>query len=149
MYSKQYREEVRNAIIDDTLNQSFIEGSRATIDKRAKMPHKIHFHYAIMEAEAWILGLYGCFAGMDARLTPHYIQSKLGFDLQALDPETTFFHPAKQMEAIYQLVGAKYNKSKGNIEAIMSHLQKDDFELLVYSEKCKSFKQFQDNLPIP
>lgn len=56
MYSKQYREEVRNAIIDDTLNQSFIEGSRATIDKRAKMPHKIHFHYAIMEAEAWILG---------------------------------------------------------------------------------------------
>lgn len=65
------------------------------------------------------------------------------------DPETAFFHPAKQIEDIYLLVNENYNKSKGNINAIMSHLQKNDFKDLANSGKCLSFKKFQSLLPIP
>jgi hypothetical protein len=149
MYSKAYREEVQGSIIVEDVNQLFISASQNEVNQKAKMAHKINFQYAIMEAEAWILGFSLSFQEMNATLTPEYIQTKLGYDLREIDPETTFFHPANQISDIYQLVNENYNKSKGNINAIMGRLQKDDFINLANSGKCQSFKKFQDTLPMP
>jgi glucan biosynthesis protein len=70
----------------------------------------------------------------------------LEFNLEAINPETTFFHPAKIVEQIYDLANENYNKSKGNIEALMASLQKEDFENLRNSDKCSSFKEFSSLL---
>ena len=149
MYSKAYREEVQGSIISDDINQLFITITQEEIAKRAKNANNINFHYAIMEAEAWILGFHFSFQHMDTILTSQYIQTKLGFNLQDIDPETTFFHPARQVDAIYRLIDDTYNKSKGNINAIMSQLQKEDFTDLANSGKCESFKRFQNTLKLP
>jgi hypothetical protein len=146
MYSKQYREVTKHSVIDEEINQEFISGVQKEINKQAKKPENIHFHFAIMEAESWILGFHSSFTELSAKLTSDYIKSNLGFDLKAVDPETTFFHPAKTLQEIYKLIDENYNKSKGNIEAIMSRLCKEDFEKLSKSGKCKSFDKFHRTL---
>lgn len=140
MYSKKYREKVKTAQINHEINQRFIEDTNEEIQYTALQPQNIHFCYAIMEVEAWILGLKNCFTHLDAQLQSGYIAEKLGYNLDQLDPEVTFFHPASNMEEIYKLVGKTYNKSKGDINAIMGNLQKQHFIDLAESSKCSSFK---------
>jgi len=143
MYSKQYRDLLKQSgIIDNSLNQEFIDESKQEFERKAKKPDCIDFCFAIMEGESWILGFHHCFEKLNPLLTTSYINEKLGFDLEQIDPEITFFHPANVMERIYDLVDENYNKSKGNISEIMSALQKDDFELLANSGKCNSFRKF-------
>ena len=145
MYSKDYRDVAQNNIIKEGINIQFVEGTRKTINKSAKQPANIHFHFAIMEVEAWILGMKECFTHLDLSLTSTYISNRLNIDLES-DPETTHFHPAKIMENIYGLVGRTYSKSKSDINAIMSNLQKEDFVKLSQSDKCQSFKELHQAL---
>jgi hypothetical protein len=143
MYSKNYRElTTKQGQIDESLNQEFIQETLSTLQTRAKQPDKIDFCFAIMEGESWILGFHDCFEKINPLLNSSFINEKLGYDLEKLDPEITFFHPANVVKDIYQLAGENYSKSKGNIEAIMASLQKDDFDALMNSSKCSSFKQF-------
>ena len=139
MYSRNYREAVQNATIDEAVNLKFIEGAKSTIKQKAKNAENIHFHFAIMEAEAWILGLKECFMHLHQNLDTVYIAEQLGFNLNEVDPEKAFFHPAATIEKIYALAGTSYNKSKGDINAIMSNIQKADFVQLNESSKCDSF----------
>lgn len=143
MYSKNYREDVSiNGVIDKQLNIDTIEATYKTLQNRAKQPDKIDFCFAIMEGESWILGFHNCFEKINPKLTSSYIKEKLGFDLETIDPETTFFHPASTLRKIYELAEENYNKSKGNIEAIMSALEETDFTNLAKSGKCQSFQKF-------
>lgn len=141
MYSKSYRE-LGNNNIDDLLNQEFINSAQYTIQSRAIKPAQIHFCFAIMETEAWLLGLASCFEQLNGFLSTEYIKEQLGFDLLAIDPELVFFHPAEVIKAIYNLIGEHYHKSKGDIAALMNGLQKEDFKSLLSSAKCNSFKHF-------
>ncbi len=95
-----------------------------------------------MEGKSWILGFHNCFEKINPILTPAYIKEKLGFDLENIDPETTFFHPANIIKEIYDLANENYNKSRGNIEAIMAALENTDFVNLSNSGKCQSFQAF-------
>jgi hypothetical protein len=152
MYSKNYRESVQNSAISEEINLKYIHGAGKTIAETAKQAENIHFHFAIMEAEAWILGLKNCFKHLDPNLDTTAIAEKLGFNLDEIDPEKYFFHPAAIVQKIYDLAGKNYNKSKGDINAIMSHIHKDDFADLSKSGKCRSFGDFsinviQTNLP--
>jgi hypothetical protein len=145
MYSKNYREDIAvSGVIDKQLNIDTIEAVDKTLQSKAKQPSKIDFCFAIMESESWILGFHNCFEKMNPQLTSAYIKEQLGFDLATIDPETTFFHPAKIMEKIYTLAGQNYNKSKGNTEAIMSVLENRDFSNLSNSGKCQSFRAFTE-----
>lgn len=137
MYSREYREAVGNRVIDLTINQKFIDGHRSQIKSE-----NIFFSFAIMEVEAWLLGLRKSLERMDAQLTSEYILDKLGYDLSAIDPEVTFFHPAADLQKIYSLVGKDYDKSKSGINSLVSHIEKSDYEELLHSEKCSSFKEF-------
>lgn len=143
MYSKSYRETVETTgVIDFSLNEEFKQATKEQIVKKAEKPNQIDFTFAIMEVESWVLGFHNCFEKINTLLTVNHIQEHLGFNLEIINPETTFFHPAKTMEEIYALADETYKKSKGNIEAIMSSLQKNDFDSLKNGGKCASFGEF-------
>jgi hypothetical protein len=144
MYSREYREEAQNHKIDPAINQKFIDGARGQIKSA-----NIHFSFAIMEVEALLLGLRKVFAKMDAKLTPAFIAENLKFDLESLDPEDAFFHPANEVAAIFGLIGRNYNKSKGDINAIVSFIAREDYFELLESERCDSFKEFMNFLHLP
>ncbi len=144
MYSKNYRDVSK--VIDPAINLQFITENRRQINELAINPERISFHFAIMETEAWILGLVQQFAQLDHRLTRVFIQSKLGYDLENIDPESSFFHPANELEKIYALVGQTYDKSKGDVNSIMSRVQKEHLAEPYLSSKCGSFTEFTNSL---
>lgn len=144
MYSKQYREE-ENSISAD-LNNKFIEGARATIENLVIKPKQIYFCFAIMEIESWFLGIKDIFETINTRLTSSYILEQLGVNLDEINPETTIFHPATLIEQIYQLVNLKYDKRKGDIEAITSNCSLERYNNLLESDKCSSFSTFHSFL---
>lgn len=141
MYSKAYKEKAGKSEIDEDINKHFIKATREQI----KSPN-IYFIFAIMEVEAWILGLNNCFQNMDAVLTCEYISQNLNHKLEEIDPETKFFHPATIIDSIFLLVGKRYNKSKGDINALASLIDKENYIELVKSGKCHSFKEFYEAL---
>jgi len=98
MYSQAYRE-ISPGVIDENLIQQFIDGANNNIAMMSH-PEKIHFHFAIMELEAWWLCMYRIFAKIDHRLTVEFIAEQLGYDLSVIDAETTFFHPALKITEI-------------------------------------------------
>ncbi|MES2368812.1 MAG: hypothetical protein V4554_04880 [Pseudomonadota bacterium] len=63
-------------------------------------------HLAVMEIESWFLGETTHFARIHNDLTVPFIVSK-GFDIDKL-PCDSWEHPAKVLDDIYQLVGARY-----------------------------------------
>lgn len=142
MYSKDYREVTHT--IDDNVNQRFINVHKETITKRAKKPENIAICFAIMETEAWFLGLSHIFEKMDTRLTHRFIQGNTAHDLENHDPEATVFHPATVLNDIYNLIGQKYKKHEGDIEAILNLTERTDFENLLNKDKCQSFNQFHN-----
>lgn len=144
MYCKEYRDAVQNHTISEEVNKKFIEGHQAQITS-----DDIFFCFAIMEVEAWLLGLRKWFERMDSQLTNKFIENHLGFNLEQINPETHFFHPAKDFDEIYQLIGKHYSKSKGDVNAIAHFIVKEDYQYLYNSGKCGSFKSFIDYLEIP
>lgn len=142
MYSKDYREEART--IDENVNQRFINTNKQTINNLAKRPQNIAMCFAIMETEAWFLGLSHIFEKMDARLTHSFIKENTQHDLHNDDPEKTVFHPADVLNNMYNLIGQKYRKHEGDIEAILNLTDRTDFETLLSKDKCASFNQFHN-----
>lgn len=147
MYSRDYRILSNDRNIDELLNQKFIQGSRQTIDEKAEQPDKIFFSFAIMEAEAWLLGMPVVFERINEDLTIENIAKSLNINLNEIDPENEFFQPATEIEAIFELAGRNYNKSKGDSYALVSRIEKEDYETLNESEKCASFSTFYQHLP--
>lgn len=144
MYSKEYRDIVKKHTIDKTINEKFIEGHKAQIKSG-----NIFFCFAIMEIESWLLGFRKVFKRMNNQLTVEYIKEQLGIDLETINPENTFFHPAEQMDQIFQLIAQRYNKSKGDINSLVSHIEREDYLELLESDKCHSYKEFLNSLSIP
>ena len=142
MYSKAYRE--MSTIIDANLNQEFINARIETINEKAKQPTKILMCFAIMETEAWFLGLSEIFELIDARLTNAFIQRATDKNLEIIDPEMAIFHPATLMNDIYNLVELRYRKHEGDIEALVKLIERADFESLLRRDKCNSFNVFHN-----
>ena len=58
MFSENYIKEIKQPRkIKPELNQKFIDGSQARINREAKKPDSISFCFAIMEIEAWFLAI--------------------------------------------------------------------------------------------
>lgn len=147
MYSTQYIKDAQGREIKDEVTKMHIEAVQEQIDA-LENGNKIHFHFAIMEVEAWLLGMCQYLKSIDDRLTTSYIKEKIGLDLDQ-DPETKVFHPAAELGKIYELVGRKYGKHDSDISTIMSLLSSEDFMNLAMSEKCQSFHAFLDSLVDP
>lgn len=146
MYSKAYREEAKNHQINSTISQKFIDGHHAQINRQAKNPQHIHFHFAIMEVEAWILGIRTLFSKIDLSLTDDFIQKELSFKLSEIDPEEVFFHPSKVLDDIFRLIGKRYDKKKGDVSAIANLITKEDYEALHTNNHCDTFSAFFNSI---
>jgi hypothetical protein len=153
MYSRNYKETLAQKglpnAIDTAINQAFITGTNSTIQKQAKQPDKIFFHYSIMEIEAWILGMYFIFEEFDGLLTSEYIKEKLGFDLTEANVAEAFFRPAEILGNILDLSAEKYEKSKSDINSIAAKMDKMYVQDLLLSGRCASFNHFYGSLAIP
>ena len=100
--------------------------------------------YAIMEIEAWILGLSQFFYQIDARLTPNFIKTHLNLDFDTLDPETNIYNPTTVLSRIFSLVGKDYGKRQGEIDSLISPLTKEDYALFLEKDACNSFNVFHN-----
>ena len=137
MYSSAYKRRAHQ--INPQVTKTFLDFTQKTISENSN-PGEVSFFYAIMELEAWILGLRSLFHKLDPRLTFDFINEQLGYDLATIDPETEFFHPAANLDEILALVGKRYTKSKDQMEGLLKLVEPEDFLQLAESGKCNSFK---------
>ena len=133
MFSQDYTDKTllknKKRVIDPELNDRFIHGAQLAIQAKAKLID-IRLHYAIMEVEAWLLGM------------PSYMER-----LQNItDPETEIYHPAVKLAELRDAEGLTYDKHKEEIENIVGNLTKNDFLALLHSGRCQSFRTFVETL---
>lgn len=142
MYSERYRSE--STVIDSTINDRFIARAKRDINENGFRGF-VHCHFAIMEIEAWFLGMGWYLEKIHPSLTEDKLLNELHFDLDT-DPEITIYHPAQRLADIYSHVNEVYDKHRHDVNSIMSHLNKTDFEMLLEFDKCISFNSFVYNL---
>lgn len=140
MYCADYVEEAQGRVIDPLINERFIKGAEDTISL-AGFSGFVFCNFAIMEIEAWLLGMGWYLENVDSKLNQRSLLDVLSYDLE-LDPEIVEFQPAKRLKEIYNHVNLDYDKHGHEINSIMSHLNKDDFQMLFDLEKCASFNSF-------
>ena len=144
MYSEKYRKRSPGKI-DENVTRAFIENTHKEIAKMSE-PARIKIHFAIMELEAWFLGMYNIFERLNSALNINYIEENLGFNLSTIDPQIEFFKPADIVDKILQLVSSQYKKSKDDIESICSKIEMADFSNAFENGRCVSFKNFYDDV---
>lgn len=140
MYGDDYHRVSHNRIISNELNVRFMQARQESIE-RSPQKDKLRFHFAIMEVEAWILGMHRALQRIDSKLTPEWIAEQLHINIMD-DPEKTYYHPALVLDNVYGLAGKKYGKHEGDIYQITSVLSKEDYVDLLNSGRCPSFKTF-------
>ena len=148
MYSQSYRETVKKSTIDLAINKKFIDNHQQTLSAKSKCPERIKFHFAIMELEAWLLGIEDFFQRYHDVLDNNKINEVTNIDLSQINPETEIFHPASLINKILGIANDSYDKSKGEINKFMKRIEKQDFINLLNSGKCDSFNQYFRSLDI-
>ena len=141
MFSDKYHQVCKNRVIDEDINQNFINGALKTIRNRKGEDSNCFLHFAIMEFETWLLAMPACWQQMDSKLTYDFIQKHLGIDLSQ-DLEKTIYHPSVVLKNICRLINRDYDKHDKELETIMASLSKADFEALINAGKCNSFSSF-------
>ena len=145
MYSEDYLKISPNKI-DENLNNSFLDSWNLTI-KAMSNPSKVVLCVAIMEIEAWFLAMYNIFKNINSILSVDYIESKLGINLEEINPQIVFLKPSKMIDKILQLVGFQYNKKEHEVEKICSLINKDDISnVFLKKDLCSKFSEFYDEL---
>lgn len=144
MYSEKYLKRSPSGI-DNSVTRAFIDGWNSTIQSMSE-PSKIKMHIAIMELEAWFLAMYDIFSRINSRLSVDYIEKELGFNLADIDPQNEFFKPAEEVHRIFQIVGARYQKSKHDVESICSRINTNDLCNAFKNRRCSSFRNFYEEM---
>lgn len=108
-----------------------------------RLPQKgaaTHIYLAVMETEAWFLGEYRHLKKVSPRLSPEFIEKKLGFNPRTENMEDRD-QPAADMKAAYQLVGHDYTKKRDRINAVVKKL---DFHFFTHklADKMPSLGTF-------
>lgn len=81
-------------------------------------------HLAVMETEAWFLAEYHHLQRVSPRLTPAYIQKKLGFNPKN-DSMEDLETPAEDLREVYHLAGVDYTKKRQKLNEVVNLM---DFE---------------------
>ena len=127
------------------VNQRMIDMHQQTVSTMVN-PGKVSLYFAIMEIEAWFLGMYNLFQRIDSGLTVQFIRDKIGIDLMKTDPETSFYKPSDQLKAIYAQCGRTYDKRRNEVAAICRNIKLTDFEDALDGGRCASLKRFYQDL---
>lgn len=144
MYSSQYIKDAKVRKIVPQINRMHIDYANQFIKESGDGDY-IRLHFAIMEVEAWLLGMSQYLLAVSDKLTHSFIQAEIGLDLNK-DPETSIFHPANSLDNIYRLIGKNYDKHLSDITSAMAKIKKDDIMSLILSGHCATFKSFMETL---
>jgi hypothetical protein len=79
-----------------------------------------------METEAWFLGEYRHLRKVSRKLTPEFVQKRLGFNPKTDNMEERE-HPSEDMRAVYRLAGHDYTKKRDRLNEVVSKLDLDYF----------------------
>ena len=112
-----------------------------------RLPQKraaTQIYLAVMETEAWFLGEYRHLKKVSGKLTPEYIEKRLGFNPRTENMEERE-RPSVDMKAAYQLVGHDYTKKRDRLNAVV---RKIDFNHFTHAlaDKMSSLGTFVDGL---
>lgn len=143
MYSNEYCKYSKN--IDADVINKFIEGSRHTISLM-NHPSKIYLHFAIMELEAWFLGMYDLFYKINNMLSIDYIEKERGYNLIKIDPQKEFYKPSNELDIILKLAGLQYKKHSHDVNSLTSRIDRTDCVNAIEKDRCLSFKCFYEQL---
>ncbi len=144
LYGSKYRKH-SPGVIDKKVSDMLIQRENQTV-KEMMYFDRIKLCFAIMEIEAWFLGMYDLFQKIDSRLTVEYIKQKLDIDLKSVDPQKEFYHPCNQVKSILGLCGRKYTKKAGEVEGICSKMDSSSFDKAVENNRCMSFADFYEGI---
>jgi len=82
---------------------------------------KTHIHLAVMETEAWFLGEYTHLRKVSKKLTPEYIEKRLGFNPKTENMEYRI-SPAHDLKRVYKLVDHDYTKKRSKLNNVVSKI---------------------------
>lgn len=82
---------------------------------------ELELFLAIMEIEAWLIAEHTHFQRFDPRLTLERIEHRLHFN-PAHDDIERRWHPAEDLDRIYQIAGVRYTKQRLNVERTLDLL---------------------------
>ena len=93
-------------------------------------------YFAIMEIEAWMLGM------------PSFLQREFpGINLPyTSDPQVEICHPSAKLKQSLNAVNVPYGKHTDEVLSLVSKIKKEDFEELYTSPRCASFREFYECL---
>lgn len=138
MFSEDYIKIVKNRSVNQTENENFYSGALATIQAKAFQATKIKLCFAIMELEAWWIGIPSLWKGIDNTIKK---QHQTSFE----EPES-IFHPAVFVDQLFQAQQSTYKKKKGEVESIVGRISREDYVELLGSQRCPSFCEFVQHL---
>jgi hypothetical protein len=80
-----------------------------------------HIHLAVMETEAWFLGEYTHLLKVSQKLTPEFIERRLGFNPKKENMEQRE-HPAYDLKSVYKLADHDYTKKRSKLNSVVNKL---------------------------
>lgn len=140
MYSDNYKKVSRNFEISESVIARFRAMATDMIDERG-YSSVMSLHFAIMEVEAWLLGMGWFLNRLDSRWSQDYLKENNLLDW-TVDVEKHVFHPAVALKRIFQDGNKDYGKHELEINRIMGQVCRQDFERLLESGNCRSFAEF-------
>jgi len=95
---------------------------------------------AVMETEAWFLGEYTHLRKISQKLTPEFIQKRLGFNPKSENMENRE-QPAWDLKSVYRLADHDYTKKRTKLNSIVARL---DFNFFTHrlASKMQSLGDF-------
>ena len=134
--SRQPRHSVNQSIVNKMIHSMDEQFSKSTSGSQASL------HFAVMEVEAWYLGMYKLLEEINPDLTIDSVKGKFGLNLRNLDPQSEFVHPSVVLDRILQLVGRKYKKSLNDAEKFAARVTLDHLQTATERGRCSHLKEF-------
>lgn len=128
-------------VINNEISNLIIQRHNQTV-RDMEYSDRIKLFFAVMEIEAWFLGMYNLFKKIDSILTVEYIKRELDIDLITTDPQKQFYRPSDQVNSIFQLCGREYKKKQREIESICSNMDSSDLNTAKENNRCSCLDDF-------
>lgn len=127
--------------INVIVSEMIVQNSRLVIQNMC-YSDKIKVCFAVMELEAWFLGMYNLFKRINPILNIDYIRKHTGIDLKEIDPEKIFYQPSREVNTILNLCGMEYKKKKREVENIARNMTANDFGDARENNRCEHLDEF-------
>lgn len=140
IYSEEYLRQagrcMKQSVVERMIRLKEEQFDKSTHGSQASL------HFAVMEVEAWYLGMYKLLEEIHSTLTADFVESETGFKLADLDPQSEFVHPSSFLHRLLRLVGDRYKKDLNDAERFASRVTLEHLQTATGGGRCSHLKQF-------